>query len=327
MMKKILPIALLSAFVAFCTSCNNGGQFKKVKGIEYKIVKKGTGKTKAQIGDIVEFHILAKVDTQVLGDSRKQPDGKPAVTRVDSVKAPGQWQAVLPMLAEGDSAVLQIWCDSMLKGIPPQQQQLPPWLVKGNKVMIYLKVVGIKSMEEYQKEMKVKQEQMQKEMQEKAALQAPVDDKIIQDYLAKNNIKAQKTALGVYYVIHKDGKGELIQKGQKVTSVYTGRTLEGKIFDTNADSTKGHKEPFSFTVGTGMVIPGWDDGAQVLKKGSKATLYVPSQLAYGPRGAGGEIGPNTVLMFDMEITDVQAGQKEGGPMEQQGAQMKPKKSK
>jgi len=313
MLKRILPVALLSAVIAVNTGCNSGGEFKKLNGIEYKIVKHGAGKSKAAMGDIVEFHILAKVDTLVLGDSRKQQEGKPAVIRVDSVKGSGQWQSVFPMLTAGDSAVVQIWCDTMIKNLPPQQQQLPPWLKKGNKVVITLKVESIKSMAEYQKDMQTKQAAMQKEMQDKAASQAPVDDKIIQDFLAKNNIKASKTNSGIYYVIHKEGKGDMIQKGQNVTIDYTGKTLDGKMFDSNTDPAKGHVQPFSFNVGTGQVIPGWDEAVLLMKKGTNATIYIPSPLAYGPRGAGPDIGPNSVLMFDMEVKDVKAGKAESQP--------------
>ena len=311
MIKRILPIALFSAFVIGNTGCNSGGEFVKLNGIEYKIVKHGNGKKKAAMGDIVEFDILAKVDTQVLGDSRKQQEGKPAVMRVDSIKDSGQWQAVFPLLAEGDSAVVQIWCDTMLKNIPPQQQQLPPWLKKGNKVVITLKVEAIKSMADYQKEMQEKQAVAQKEMQDKSAAQAPIDDKIIQDYLAKNSIKAEKTASGIYYVISKPGSGANVAKGQKVSMNYTGKTLEGKMFDSNTDPAKGHVKPFEFVLGAGQVIPGWDEGVALLKKGSKATLYIPSPLAYGPRGAGADIAPNTVLMFDVEVLDAKAGGPEG----------------
>ena len=316
MIKKILPVALISAIIAGGTGCKNGGDFKHVSGISYKIVSHTEGKKKVNYGDIVEFHLMAKVDTTVLGDSRKQQDGKPVPIRVDSVKGSGQWQAVLPYLSEGDSAIVEIMCDTLIKNIPPTQQQLPPWLKKGKKIVINLKVVDIKSMADFQKDMQAKQEAMQKEMQEKAAQQAPIDDKIIQDYLAKNNIKAQKTASGIYYVIHKEGKGANATKGQSVTIDYTGKTLDGKMFDSNTDPSKGHVKPFSFTVGTGQVIPGWDEAATLLKKGSVATVYIPSPLGYGPRGAGADIGPNSVLMFDMEVKDIKAGGSESAPNQQ-----------
>ena len=64
-------------------------------------------------------------------------------------------------------------------------------------------------------------------------------------------------------------------------------------------------EPFNVMVGKGRVIPGWDEGLQLLKGGSKAKLLIPSTLAYGPRQAGEVIKPNSILIFDVEIVDVQ----------------------
>src|ERR1700743_1567993 len=121
MIKRIIPFALLGAAIISNTGCKNDGGFKKLKGIEYKIIKDAPGKN-AQIGDIVEFNIVAKADTMVLGDSRKQ-QGKPAVIQVTEVKNSGQWQSVLPMLSAGDSALVQVSCDTILKALPPNQQQ------------------------------------------------------------------------------------------------------------------------------------------------------------------------------------------------------------
>jgi FKBP-type peptidyl-prolyl cis-trans isomerase FkpA len=87
-----------------------------------------------------------------------------------------------------------------------------------------------------------------------------------------------------------------------VSVKYRGTTLEtGKEFDSTA---KHGDTPFDFVLGQGQVIPGWDQGLAVLPKGSKATLYIPSSLGYGERGAGGDIPPNAILSFDVELVDV-----------------------
>jgi len=145
---------------------------------------------------------------------------------------------------------------------------------------------------------------------EKAAQQMPVDDKILQDYFTKNNIKATKTASGLYYVINKPGKGDNAKAGQLVSMNYIGKTIDGKQFDANVDENfqpLKDKQLFTFPLGQGRVIKGWDEGVQLLNKGSKATLYVPSPLGYGPRGAGADIPPNTVLVFNVEVVDIKAG--------------------
>ncbi len=295
MINKFLPIAILGAALISNTGCKNEGGFKKINGIEYKIVKDAPGKN-AAYGDIDEFHILAKADTMVLGDSRKQNNDKPAVIRVDSVKGSGQWLAVLPLLSAGDSVLIEISCDTLIKETPEAQRgQLPPWMKKGKKITISLSVISVKSMADYQKEADAKKME-----------QVQAEDKTLQDYFAKNNIKAQKTEKGVYYTIEKEGTGATIAAGQTVSMKYTGKTLDGHIFDTNRDTTFKHTDALTFTVGARQMIPGMDDGVTVLKKGSKATLYLPSPLAYGEQGPPG-IGANAILIFDVDITDVKAG--------------------
>ena len=304
MIRKIIPIAMVGAALISNTGCKSDSGFKNAKGVSYKIVKDVPGKN-AAIGDVVEFNIIAKADTFDLGNSWKQ--GRPGMMAVEEPKNAGDLTAVFPNLSVGDSALVEISCDTMLKNIPKEQQQLPPWLKKGKKITINLSIVSIKSRDEYQKEMQNKQAQAQQEMKAKAEKQMPVDDKMLQDYFAKNNIKAQKTASGLYYTVSKPGSGAAITMGQMVSMKYTGKTLEGKPFDSNIDTAIGHHgtDPLNFTVGAHQMIPGVDEGAALLKKGSKATLYLPSPLAYGEQGPP-NIGANAILIFDVEITDVKA---------------------
>src|ERR1700739_3889264 len=100
MIKRILTLAVLGAAIISNTSCKNDGGFIKYKGIEYKIVKDVPGPT-AKPGDMIEFNILVKVDTMMLGSSRQQPGGKPAVAPVDDVKKSGEVQAVFSKLSVG----------------------------------------------------------------------------------------------------------------------------------------------------------------------------------------------------------------------------------
>ena len=314
MITRIIPVAMLSALIIGNTGCKSDGGFKKLKGIEYKIVKDVPGKT-AQVGDIVEFHMLAKADTFTLADTRNQ-QGNPAPIRVEEVKGSGQFQAIFPLLSVGDSAIIEISCDTLIANIPAEQrqnQQLPPWLKKGNKIKINLSVVGIKNMEDYRKDMEKKQEEMQRQMKEKAAQQMPVDDRLLQDYFAKNNIKAQKTASGLYYTIQKPGSGANIAKGQMASVKYTGKLLDGKVFDSNVDTTVSHnKELLTVPVGAHQVIPGMDEGLELMKKGGKATFYMPSPLAYGPNSPSPAIPVNSILVFDVEVVEVKAGAPMGG---------------
>jgi TonB-dependent SusC/RagA subfamily outer membrane receptor len=86
----------------------------------------------------------------------------------------------------------------------------------------------------------------------------------------------------------------------KVKVNYTGKLLDGTVFDTSEG-----KEPIEFTVGAQQLIPGWEEGILKMNKGGKATLLIPSELAYGANGAGNSILPYTPLLFDLELIDVQ----------------------
>jgi len=119
----------------------------------------------------------------------------------------------------------------------------------------------------------------------------------------KMNTNEIITASGLKVKITEKGTGKQVMKGDKVTAHYTGTLLDGKKFD----SSKDRNQPFSFKVGTGQVIPGWDEGFQLLKIGDKATFTIPSNLGYGANGAGGIIPPNATLLFDVEVLDAVVG--------------------
>lgn len=103
----------------------------------------------------------------------------------------------------------------------------------------------------------------------------------------------QKTDLKV-------GNGKVAKAGDKVTVHYRGTLTNGKQFDASYD----RGEPFSFTLGQGQVIKGWDEGVAGMKEGGKRKLVIPSSLGYGERGAGADIPPNATLVFEVELLKV-----------------------
>jgi len=307
MTKRIISGTLLSAAILGLTACGGGagggGGFKKVRDIEYKIVKDAEGKN-AAIGDIIEFHLKAMVDTTVVGDTYRQ--GQAQITKLDSARNPGDLLAVFPFLSPGDSAVVRIACDTIIAKMPAEQlSQLPVWMKKGNTIEISLKLVSVKSEEEFQKEMEARQAEQMKKMEEQKAAQMPIDDQKLQDFFKANSINAKKTESGLYYVIQKPGAGATITKGMMVGTKYTGKTLEGVPFDSNVDTSIGHHgtDLLRFQVGMGQMIPGFDEGVQLMKKGGKATFYLPSPLAYGPNSPSPKIEANAVLIFDVEVVE------------------------
>ena len=98
-----------------------------------------------------------------------------------------------------------------------------------------------------------------------------------------------------------EGTGEAARKGERVTVHYTGWLTDGSKFDSSVD----RGDPFQFVLGAGQVIQGWDEGVAGMKVGGHRTLIIPPQMGYGAAGAGGVIPPNAVLVFDVELLDVQ----------------------
>jgi peptidylprolyl isomerase len=110
----------------------------------------------------------------------------------------------------------------------------------------------------------------------------------------------ETTPSGLQYVDLKVGTGASPQKGQTAVVHYTGWLVDGKKFD----SSKDRGQPFTFAVGRGQVIKGWDEGVATMKVGGTRKLVIPPDLGYGARGAGGVIPPNATLTFEVELLEV-----------------------
>jgi len=116
----------------------------------------------------------------------------------------------------------------------------------------------------------------------------------IAEYLEANNITAEPTYSGMYYIETLAGTGPQANGGDEVSVRYRGTFLDGSEFDSGT---------FTFTLGIGQVIRGWDEGIKYMKEGGKAQLIIPSNLAYGPDGRASIPGYST-LLFDVELLDI-----------------------
>ena len=117
--------------------------------------------------------------------------------------------------------------------------------------------------------------------------------------------KMTELADGLKYTDTKLGDGAVAEPGHKVSVQYTGWLWKNGEKGGKFDSSRDRGQPFSFQLGTGQVIKGWDEGVAGMKVGGERTLIIPPSLAYGARGAGGVIPPNATLIFDVELVAVQ----------------------
>jgi FKBP-type peptidyl-prolyl cis-trans isomerase FkpA len=254
-------------------------------GLKYMFHKRDEKGKKAKEGDILTMQIVFKTSKDsVLRNTFTEPEP----LRVPLQKAPfkGSLEEGLALVSPGDSVTFYVKADSLFN--PAMGQPMPPFIEKGSDIAFVVKVNNIQT-----------QAELQKEMADLAVKQKETDAKAIADYVAKNNLaNVQKTASGLNYIITQPGTGKQATPNSVVSVKYTGKLLDGTEFDS---SERQGGQPVEFPLN--QVIPGWTEGIALLKEGSKATLIIPSEMAYGQQGRPG-IPKNSVLLFDVELLQV-----------------------
>jgi len=293
-MKNTIKLVIVLA-VVITAACNTQKKTKDgyvilKNGLEMKMLEEKSGPN-ADSGYIAQLNITVKVEDSVVFDSKQMNGGKPVMQPISPGKAIADLMEGFMQMSKGDKAEFRIISDSIFKN--PQQR--PPFIKEGDKMTWLVEMVELESPED--------KEKAQKEL---AATQSAELEK----YIKEKGLNATKTASGMYIAVTKEGTGELVGTGRMATMKYTGRLLDGTAFDSNVDPKFKHTDPFEFPVGEGRVIKGWDEGVASLKVGSKATLIIPSGLAYGERETpGSEVNPkgipaNSPLVFDVEVLGV-----------------------
>ena len=289
----VVSMSLLSS----CGESMNNTVATSANGYEYvhHIQKDGA---KPQIGEYAYFQIEIFVDDSLLQSSRDNIKDTPLVQipTADKAKAqPNPVVDILPLMAIGDSITVSEYLDSF-----PQR---PQGFDDFEKIIYRISLIDIKSEEDYKAFAAIEQEARK----EKAlVVQARLDDvaafssQTLADYTGgKLNGQLVETASGLKYIIHEEGTGATPESGELIDVHYYGVLEDGTMFDNSF--TKG--EFISFAVGRGQVIPGWDEGLSILKKGTKATLFIPYELAYREAGSPPVIPAKANLVFYVELLE------------------------
>lgn len=276
-------------------SCSGPSYQKTAGGMPYQLYP-GKDTQVAKSGEYLKIHL-----SQMINDSVYFTTGNkiPLYIPIGGQSQPYDISELWTKLHVGDSVIATQMMDTFIKRMPAGN--LPPQFKNGDRIITKFKVLGILTNDSLKR--------LDEEKETKAY--AVRESKEVEAFLGKKLTGLQRTPSGAYVEILTPGTGELIQSGNFVSVNYTGSTFEGKVFDSNIDSTFKHMEPLRFSVGVGQMIKGFDEAMPFMRKGGKAKVYIPSTLGYGaapPPGA--PIKPYEHLIFDFTVLDVQASQPE-----------------
>lgn len=278
---KLMLIGLAIATVFAMGSCSKYKGFKKDKTGFYYQFHGDIHDTadQPQTGDLVGILMSMRA-----GDSLLIPM-MPNQVIMDSIYE-GDLFAALRMMHVGDSATFifdgKKFFDNMMN--PGQEYEF------GEEPLYFdVKLLGLMKKEEVQKA----QAEFEAQLNERQSLEAGEIDEYLQEHPGM-----KKMETGVYLKSIKKGTGDKVEPLQSVKVHYTGRFVDGTVFDSSVE----RDTPFEFTVGAGQVIPGWDATVAGMKVGDKVTVLIPSDLAYGEGTRG--IPPYTPLVFDIELLEI-----------------------
>jgi FKBP-type peptidyl-prolyl cis-trans isomerase len=284
-------ISVFSIVLVLLHSCSAQESLKKTeKGLRYIFHKDVPGPT-AKLNDIITFHVkIFNSDDSLILDSYSS--GLPQKSKVTPPLFDGSFEEGWLLMSKGDSVTMFVQSDSIFYGVPLEQR--PPMFKPRSLIRFVFKLENIQSEEEFKKE------------QEQLAAKLKNDQQVeIQKYLATHKLKSVIFDDGIHYIQKKTSKtGIKPSKGDTVSVHYTGKFLNGKVFDSSLQ----RGTPIEFPLGIGFVIQGWDKGIANMAEGESGTLIIPSHLGYGAQD-NGPIPANSILVFDVELIKVKKSKK------------------
>lgn len=280
---------LMAGTVSACTEKSPyPGYEKSQTGLYYQFFKQNAGE-RPQNSELLEVGISC-----IVGDSVLIPAHDDILMLQESQFA-GDFFEGLAMMHKGDSASFLVNVDSTYKYLFGQPN-LPKEFTSIDVMRFEVRLDDFYPESEFMQHMIAKSIARMKADYPEETAKAEQD---LADFLANNGVTVKPTASGLYYVMTKEGNGEKPGVGQMVKIHYTGKLLDGTVFDSSIESG----EPINIPIGVGRVIPGWDEGIMLMSKGEKGMLYIPYYLAYGNQQRGDKITPFSNLIFEVELVD------------------------
>ncbi|HSU26993.1 MAG TPA: FKBP-type peptidyl-prolyl cis-trans isomerase [Chitinophagaceae bacterium] len=310
----ILVISVIS--LAGTTACDKISYKKTRSGLVYRLFPGGSKDSLIRFGQVIQFNVITRLNDSTLYDSHGKMPG--FLKLIPTATPSYNLIEVIPLMRKGDSVITVQEADTLLR----RGEQLPPIVKKGDKIKTYIRITEVFDNDsiatavynaEMEKDrprmMKEQQEQMDKMEAERKEQKRKDEEELVKSgevarelqamdaYLKGKNIHAQKTGKGTYVTIKQQGTGPAAENGKYVSVQYTGKILRtDSVFQSNS---------YTFQLGMGNVIQGWDEGLLLLKEGGSATFYIPSFLAYGKNPQpGSPFKPFDDLIFDVVLKDV-----------------------
>jgi len=292
-MKKI--ILAFSAFIVMLIGCNlsNDGFKTTESGLKYKFILQNKGAQKAEIGDLLEVVMSYSYNDSIIFNSNDFAPSLPM--QLIEPLYEGDIVEGFAMLGLGDSAVFIVNAESFYKynvGL----EQLPYFIEPEGKITFNVSLISIKKKEVFEKE----QDEYMKQRQALNKILEREELEMREAYLKRNNINIAPTRTGLYYIETKPGSGQRALPGKTVEVHYKGLLLDGTVFDSSFERA----QPISFKIGSRIVIDGFEEGISMMHQGGKATLIIPSHLAYGEQELE-NISPFSTLVYEVELLKVE----------------------
>lgn len=298
---------LFLVFTLGIFACQNAEETRTRSGYKYEFHTDADG-TIAKPGDFVSFQVATRNQDSVVFDSRNgkqipQLQIQEPPTNDAQARQTTPLMEVLELMSVGDSVTLYYPIDTL-----PQK---PRNFENAEFVIFDIVMTDIMDGAQFkaqQEEMRLKKEARRTALEAKQtevqAREAEINNMVAQrakDYAAgKLDSDIKTTPSGLKYIIHETGDGAPAQPGDEVSVHYYGALTDGKMFDNSF--SRGM--PFDFPLGAGRVIRAWDEGVALMREGTKATLFVPSELGYGAAGAPPQIPGGAELIFYIEVEEV-----------------------